>query len=209
MKKKFALLLVCCTTILASCGTSVPSSTISSAVPQSTAASVSVDASDTNQQEVLPSASSKTPAVDPNATIGEQNALRKAYSYLDFTAFSHDGLVDQLLYEGFSDQEAAYGADNCNADWNEQALKKAKDYLSMTAFSYDELIEQLEYEKFTTDEATYGVDNCGADWNEQAAIKAKQYLDMSAFSKDALIQQLEYEGFTSEQAAYGVAQNGY
>ena len=144
-----------------------------------------------------------------NATMGEQNALKKANSYLDYTAFSYEGLIDQLEYEGFTSEEAKFGADNCGADWYEQALKKAYSYLDYTAFSYSGLIDQLEYEDFTTDQATYAADNCGADWNEQAVKKAKSYLDHTSFSKSGLIEQLEYEGFTTEQATYGAEQNGY
>ncbi len=78
-------------------------------------------------------------------------------------AFSYEGLIGQLEYEGYTTEEATYGADNCGADWNEQALLSAQNYLEVSAFSYAGLIEQLEYEKFTTEQATYGADNCGAD----------------------------------------------
>ncbi len=142
-------------------------------------------------------------------TTGQKNALREAKNYLDYSAFSHDGLIGQLEYEGYTTDEATYAADNCGADWNEQALREAKSYLDYSAFSYSGLIEQLEYEEYTTEQATYAADNCGADWNEQAAREAESYLSYSAFSRDELIDQLEYEGYTSEQAIYGVEANGY
>lgn len=142
-------------------------------------------------------------------TTGQRNAIKSAKDYLFMMAFSHDGLIEQLKYEKYSDEDATYAADNCGADWNEQALKSAKNYLSMMAFSYTGLIQQLEYEQFTKEQAKYGADNCGADWNEQAAKSAENYLSMMSFSKDELIEQLEYEGFTHEQAVYGAEQNGY
>lgn len=142
-------------------------------------------------------------------TTGQSNALKKAQSYLRFTNFSHDGLVDQLEYEKFSHDEAVYGADNCGADWNEQAKEKAKSYLDLSGFSYKGIIEQLEYEKFTSEQAKYAADNCGADWYEQAKEKAASYISISSFSKNGLIEQLEYEGFTHDQAVYGAEQNGY
>lgn len=101
--------------------------------------------------------SSKTQAT----TMGEKQALKKALQYLDYTAFSYSGLVDQLEYEGFSHSEAIYGADNCGADWNEQAAKKAQEYLDFTSFSRQELISQLEYEGFTHQQAEYGVTAVG------------------------------------------------
>lgn len=142
-------------------------------------------------------------------TLGEANALSKAGSYLSLMAFSYNGLIKQLEYEGYTIEEATYAADNCGADWSEQALLKAESYLSLMAFSYSGLIEQLEYEEYTADEATYAADNCDADWNEQAALKAQSYLDIMAFSRDSLINQLEYEGFTASQCEYGVTAVGY
>lgn len=142
-------------------------------------------------------------------TTGQKNALSKAHDYLNYSAFSYSGLIEQLEYEGFTPEEATYAADNCGADWNNQASKKALDYLIYSAFSYSGLIEQLEYEGFSTVEATYAADNCGADWNEQAAKKAQDYLDYSSFSRSGLIDQLKYEGFTNEQAEHGASAAGY
>lgn len=95
------------------------------------------------------------------ASSSQKNALSKAKDYLNYTAFSYTGLIEQLEYEKFSTEDATYGADNCGADWNEQAAKKAADYLDYTSFSRDGLIEQLEYEGFTAEQATYGVDSVG------------------------------------------------
>lgn len=90
-------------------------------------------------------------------TTGQKNALRKAESYLDTMAFSREGLIEQLEFEGYSNEDATFAVDNCGADWKEQAAKKAKSYLDTMAFSRDGLIEQLEYEGFTNEEAVYGV----------------------------------------------------
>lgn len=144
-----------------------------------------------------------------SASIGEQNALGSAKSYLRSSSFSYKGLIEQLEYEGYTYSEAKYGADNCGADWYEQAEKTAKSYLKSSSFSYEGLIEQLEYEGFTNEEAVHGVDNCEADWYEQAVKTAESYLKYSSFSRSDLIDQLEYEGFTSDQAEYAVTQVGY
>lgn len=143
-----------------------------------------------------------------SVSLSKRNALSQAKSYLSFTSFSREGLITQLEFEKFPNEDAIYAADNCGADWNEQAVKKAKSYLDTTSFSYQGLIEQLEYEKFTSDQAKYGVDNCGADWNEQAVEKAKSYLEISSFSRQGLIDQLEFEGFTHDQAVHGVTTVG-
>lgn len=95
------------------------------------------------------------------ATYGEQNALKTAALYLDYTSFSYSGLIEQLEYEGYSHSEAVYAADNCGADWYEQAALKAAEYLDYMPFSRQELIEQLEYEGFSHAEAEYGVSQNG------------------------------------------------
>lgn len=97
----------------------------------------------------------------PTETISQKNALKKAKSYLGYTAFSHDGLVAQLEYEKFSHSDAVYGADNSGADWNEQAAKKAKSYMDYSAFSRGSLIEQLKFDKFSQTQAEYGADAVG------------------------------------------------
>lgn len=68
-------------------------------------------------------------------TTGQKNALSSAKSYLSVMPFSYSGLIKQLEYEGYSKDEATYGADNCGADWNEQAAKSAKSYIETMSFS--------------------------------------------------------------------------
>lgn len=94
-------------------------------------------------------------------TKAQENSLRRAKEYLNTMAFSRDGLIKQLEYEGYTHDDAIYGVDNVSVDWNEQAVKKAKEYLNTMAFSRDGLISQLEYEGFTHEQAVYGVDQNG------------------------------------------------
>ena len=101
------------------------------------------------------------PEPTSSETVSQKNAVRSAKDYLDYSAFSHDGLVDQLEYEQFSHADAVYGADNCGADWNEQATKAAQAYIEYSAFSRGGLIEQLLYEKFTQAQAEYGANAVG------------------------------------------------
>ena len=81
--------------------------------------------------------------------------------YLDFAGFSRQGLVRQLEFDGYSNVDAVYGADQSGANWREQAAKKAKEYLDIMPFSRQGLIEQLEFDGFTREEAVYGVDSIG------------------------------------------------
>ena len=66
-----------------------------------------------------------------------------------------------MEYEGYTTEQAEYGADNCDADWNEQAEKMAENYMDSFSFSRSELIDQLEYEGFTSEQAEHGADFVG------------------------------------------------
>lgn len=121
-----------------------------------------------NSRPVTLTPSTSSAATEPPAeentiklTTGQTNALRSAEGYLRSMAFSRSGLIQQLEFEGYSEEDATFAADYCGADWSEQAAKKAKDYLSMMAFSRDGLIHQLEFEGFTPEEAAYGASQNG------------------------------------------------
>ena len=97
----------------------------------------------------------------PKVSIGERNALAKAKEYLRVMAFSYNSLVRQLEFEGFTQDECAYGVDNCGANWNEQAVRKANEYLKSGSFSRQGLINQLLFEGFSQEQAEYGVSKVG------------------------------------------------
>lgn len=144
---KFALFVVCAIIVLAIIGGLTREHSPRPSRSSTTHRSTSTSTSTTNQTN--------------NLTIGQRNSLSSAESYMDFAAFSREGLIDQLEYEGFSHSDAVYGADHCGANWNQQAALKAQDYLSFTSFSRQGLIEQLEYDGFTHSEAVYGVEAVG------------------------------------------------
>lgn len=109
------------------------------------------------RQEEEEAANAKAAAEEEaKRTASQKNAIRKAESYLSFTAFSRGRLIEQLEYEGFSNEDAVYAVDHINVDWNEQAYEKAKSYLEWGSFSEARLIEQLEFEGFTSEQAAYG-----------------------------------------------------
>jgi hypothetical protein len=98
---------------------------------------------------------------ESSITVSQINALAKAKVYLATMPFSYSGLIQQLEFDQFSNADAIYGADNCNANWDEQAAKKAKVYMSTMAFSRGGLINQLEFDGFTTTQAKYGANAVG------------------------------------------------
>lgn len=104
---------------------------------------------------------SSSPAKPASETVSQRNARLKAARYLEYSAFSRSGLIDQLEFEGFSTADSTYGTDAIKANWAAQAARKAKQYLEYSPFSREGLIRQLEFEGFTTAEATYGVSQTG------------------------------------------------
>ena len=45
----------------------------------------------------------------PLSPVSQQNAVRAAEQYLDYTSFSRGGLIQQLEFDGFTPSQAAYG----------------------------------------------------------------------------------------------------
>lgn len=94
-------------------------------------------------------------------TVSQENAISQAKSYLDYTAFSKTGLIEQLEFEGYSNEDATFAVNNITVDWNEQAVQKAKDYLDYSSFSKSGLIDQLVFEGFTQEQATQAANQMG------------------------------------------------
>jgi hypothetical protein len=100
-------------------------------------------------------------------SLAMENALESAEDYLDYTAFSRLGLIDQLSSEygeGFDLADATWAVDQLRVDWNEQAVKSGRQYLDFSSFSRQGLIDQLssQYgEQFTVAQATYAVNKIG------------------------------------------------
>ena len=100
-------------------------------------------------------------------TNSQQQALRGAQQYLEFSAFSRQSLIDQLSSEygsQFPIEDATWAADHVGADWNAEAAEAAADYLEFSSFSRAGLIDQLTSEygsQFTQEQAEYGVSRAG------------------------------------------------
>jgi hypothetical protein len=91
----------------------------------------------------------------------QDNAVRTAQDYLEMQGFSRSGLVKQLGFEGYSEDDSVAAVDSITVDWNAQAVKSAKDYLDREGFTHIGLVTQLEFEGFTPSQAEYGVEGAG------------------------------------------------
>jgi hypothetical protein len=100
-------------------------------------------------------------------TLAMENALGAARDYLEYSAFSRQGLIDQLSSpygSGFKVEDATWAVDQLTVDWRLQAVKEAKSYLEFSHFSRQGLIDQLSSpygSQFTVEEATYAVNKIG------------------------------------------------
>lgn len=114
----------------------------------------------THPDEPRPDKETPVSKPKPTMTPGQENALRAATDYLDYTAFSKSGLIDQLAQtEGYSRADATFAVNHVNANWKQQAYKSAKGYLDYTSFSLSGLVDQLaQAEGFTQAEAEYGAE---------------------------------------------------
>lgn len=89
-----------------------------------------------------------------------QNCYDQAMSYLDFMAFSRNGLIQQLQYEGYTDNAISNALDLLEkyyVSWDTEAVKKAQEYMETFSFSQQRLYEQLIHDGFTEEQANYGV----------------------------------------------------
>lgn len=122
----------------------------------------SVERSVTPQSEVAGRSDLAAPAPTTRSGLSpaQENVIEEAMSYLRFSSFSRQGLIDQLEYSKYSNADAEFAVRylelNGRVDWNQQAVESAKDYLRFSSFSLQGLIDQLEYSKFTPAQAQYG-----------------------------------------------------
>lgn len=145
----------------------------------------------------------------PSVDDTPEEALSQAQGYIESGAFSHDGLVEQLEYEGYGEKNATYAADNVGADWSAEALQSAQSYVDHIGISSEHLYEMLDYEKFTPDQIDYAMQNVQVDWYAEAAEDAQDWLDYNdGYTRDELLERLTNDGFSQQQAEYGVMQVG-
>lgn len=97
------------------------------------------------------------------ATENQQKALDKANEYVDTLPLSHDGLIKQLEYDGYTTDVATYAADNCSTNWNKEAKEMAEQYMDSTTYTYKDMVQQLETEGFTKEQAKFGAKAVGLE----------------------------------------------
>ncbi|MBS4900805.1 MAG: Ltp family lipoprotein [Clostridiales bacterium] len=126
------------------------------------------DASSEAKTEAVTQTKVVTEATTPAPTTAavsasKKHAIKIASDNLQYSRFSKKGLRDQLKFQGFSEDDAAYAVEHINVDWNQQAAKKAEHYIDSSpfSFSHSQLVRQLELEGFTNEQAEFGTTSVG------------------------------------------------
>lgn len=164
--RQTAVIACACTPIalLTACGstsdTAVTTTVTAHAEPVTVTSTVTGSQTNTSSRTAPPT-TTRTPTAtrtSPTSSLtpAQRNAVGKARSYLQLSAFSRQGLIDQLKYESFAADDAAFAVDYISPNWTQQAVKKAAEYMKMSSFSEQGLVDQLVYEGFTQQQAAAG-----------------------------------------------------
>ena len=92
-----------------------------------------------------------------------RNAVETANSLIEKVPYSRAHLIEALEREGFSHEDSVYGADYCDAYWDEQAARAAKQYIedSDEEVSLNDLLNKLEDDGFIGRESIYAAEQNG------------------------------------------------
>ena len=109
---KWLIAVLACVAIGAACGGGGGSDSSDTVAPTTTAAPKTTFAPSPTVAPIVPKVrTTPSPSTTPKESVGERNAREKAADYLDYSAYSRSGLIDQLEYEGFTTAQAEYGVD--------------------------------------------------------------------------------------------------
>lgn len=110
----------------------------------------------------------------PDFTVEQELAVKRAASYLESSAFSRTGLLEQLAYEEVKPDVAEWavskiesgtlmlGDQQLTVDWNAEAAEAAHSYVDNgIVASRGDLESQLEYEGFTAEQIAFALTAVG------------------------------------------------
>lgn len=95
------------------------------------------------------------------SSVSLANAKRSAQNYIRIMGFSRSGLINQLVFEGYSKSISTRAVDSLKVNWNKQAVRVAKNYLNLMPFSRQGLIDQLKFDGFSSSQAAAGAKGAG------------------------------------------------
>ena len=75
--------------------------------------------------------------------------------------FSRSGLVDQLIFDGYTPQQAEAGVSALSVDYSQEAVESGQSYLDLSPMSRSSLIDQLVFDGYTGQQAAAAADQLG------------------------------------------------
>ena len=97
-------------------------------------------------------------------TTGQQLALERGKELVDSRGISYNYLVHELTYyNGFTEEEATFAADNCGADWYAEAVECATGYLENSPYDLEGIVSIMAYEGFTQAQTDYGLSTASGE----------------------------------------------
>ena len=196
--KKLVLISLCAMlcVVFCACKGEESSSTESTTAQVTTAAATQPTTK--NQTET---AAATTADSNSSYASAKEAAVADAKKFLEKANYSYQGLYNDLVYMGYADEDAKYGADNCGADWSEQAVKRAKALAANGITNYDNLVEKLESEGFTGEQAAVGAQAAAqsqeSGQNDDVIAAAKKYVETGNYTYTSLIDKLQQDGFST------------
>lgn len=98
------------------------------------------------------------PAFGLAETVPEIEINTRVEIYLDMLSFSRQGLIDQLLFDGYPEDAVIAAVDACGADWQEQAFRFVEGMLeAYPDTTEDSMLSMLLADGYTREEAETAV----------------------------------------------------
>lgn len=201
MKKIFFIVAICA--LLAVCACNKEAGSTKTDVPEAVYTTGTLDVPDNTSSTVTTELKFKIPE-DIEMTDTQKEAAESAQGHLNGAGVSKAKLIQALVEEGHSQEDAEFVVEIFGIDWNEMARGTAEFYTYYMPFSYQGMIDHLEYMGFTHEQAVYGTDQLEVDWDENVSEYIEKYYMYESFAYDELVTALEEAGFTHDQAVNGI-----
>ena len=121
--------------------------------------------------------------------------------YLQSFALSKASVTSLLVDSGFTEEQARWGIENCDVDWEKMAARAVLENLRNDPRGAQDLIEDMvEFEGFTREEAEAGIAAAEIDWEEIASADAMQIQEDYPRGPKRLEEYLVLQGYGEEIA---------
>ncbi len=128
------------------------------------------------------------PAAESDNVDRDEAAIEKARNYMNSGNYSEAELIQQLMLDGYTRDQAVFAARNSGIDWFSAAQQQAEAHLRASYHTTEELIDLLELDGFSREEAEYGAD---AAMNHSTGKKVEGASDDTGMISETMIDTLQ------------------